>query len=187
MASNILSGLAFAVSLAALVVSWVYGKRNADAAKVSADEASRVSKAEREREHRDYAPTLEGLKFEWETNPRTKQGNQFMTFTLPRTYRIHGDLISDSPGTNDSRTPLGNGTGGPFEAGTTNRIYVSDDVGKQPKAVELRFFPPVEGDPGESWSCPCDRPTAANAPNQTGHWVTRLEVPPRAVTMVTWA
>jgi len=52
---------------------------------------------------------------------------------------------------------------GAFETGTVQRIFVSDDI-NPPKAVELRFFPPADGDPGETWSCPCDRDAVAGRP-----------------------
>lgn len=75
--------------------------------------------------------------------------------------------------------------GGAFESGTIHRIFVSDDI-NPPKAVELRFFPPVDGDPGETWSCPCDRDAVPDVPKK-GHWVVQEVVPPQPEVMVRWA
>jgi hypothetical protein len=179
--ANALSGLALLVSIGALAVSWLYGARSANSARESADDARKVRKAELEREHRDYPPVLGDLEFVWETNPRTNKPNQFMTFRLSRTYRVFGDAVND----NDSRSPLGNGMGGAFESGTIHRIFVSDDI-NPPKAVELRFFPPVDGDPGETWSCPCDRDAVPDV-QKKGHWVVQEVVPPQPEVMVRWA
>jgi hypothetical protein len=179
--ANLISGAAFVVSAIALVVSWMLGVRSAKAAESSAEDARQVRKAEHEREHRDYAPKLEGMKFVWETNSRGG-ACQFLTFRLPRTYRVFGDLISDT----GSRTPVGGAGGNVFEAGVPQHLSIGDDVGKQPEAVELRFFPPVAGDPGETWSCPCDRDAVPDRHDKAGHWVLREPVPLRVVPMVTW-
>lgn len=154
-------------------MSWVYGARSANAAKASAEDAQKVRKAELEREHRDYGPVLKDMEFVWKRNSRTDESLQFLTYRLPKTYRVYGDIINE----NGSRTPMHEGLGGPLEAGAVQRHHVGY-AGHQPKAVELRFFPPVDGDPGESWSCPCDRPAIADAEGKGGHWVIREEVPP---------
>lgn len=179
MIANIIAGLALLVSIGALVISWVYGARSAQAAKDSANEAKKVRQAELEREHRDYTPVLNDLSFPWERNPRDGENIQFLNFTLPKTYRVFGNLIHDTGG----RSPLGNGLGGALEAGTPQYIYVSGSS-NQSEAVELRFFPPVSGDPGEAWSCPCDRDSTPDG-DKTGHWVVRLQVPSRQSSRVT--
>jgi hypothetical protein len=186
MTSNILSGLAILVSVGALVVAWVYGHRSAIAAdrsakasEDSAADARKVRKAELEREHRDYAPQLNDLKFEWETNPRTKEPSQFLTFTLPRTYRVYGDKLNRQPNGGYSRSPIGGATGDILEAGTPQRLFISTERQKRPDEVELRFFPPAKGDPGETWSCPCDRDSMPAADGANAHWVVRLPVPAR--------
>jgi len=101
---------------------------------------------------------------------------------MPETPFALRTLFGDTINGNDSRSPLGNGLGGAFETGTVHRIFVSDDI-NPPKAVELHFFPPADGDPGETWSCPCDRDAVPDV-QKKGHWVVQEVVPPRPEVMV---
>jgi hypothetical protein len=192
--ANTISGAAFIVSALALIVSWRYGHRSANvadrsakAAEGSAEDARRVRKAELEREHRDYAPVMKEPDFNWDTNERSKELNQFLTFKLPNTYRVFGDTLHRQDNGSWSRSPIAGATGNVLEAGTPQRLYVSSERAKQPDAIELRFFPPASGDPGESWSCPCDRPSSADDHATPGHWVIRLDVPERPEALVAWA
>lgn len=187
MTANIISGAAFIVSALALGVSWWYGRRSAEAADVSAkaardsaDEAREVRKAENEREHRDYAPQLEDFKFFWQRNPSTDDSGQFLTFTLTHSYRVYGDVIFDT----GARSPLGEATGKLFAAGVPQRIPIRRSGAVAPTVLELRFFPPAAGDPGESWSCPCDRDPIADEHAKRGHWVVTRQVPSRPTSTV---
>lgn len=184
---------ALIVSILALVVAGVtarYNKQNADAAdksslaadrsadaakesaehaKSSAESAAAVARTEAEREHRDLRPTEPDItaSLTTATNPRGGHEDRFLEFVLPRTYRISGDAI-----TGGSRSPL---SFSPVaEGGKTIKVQLDKSVGPRVDAVHIRFWPPVPGDPGERWHCPCDRDATEGG---DPHWSWYIEVP----------
>lgn len=174
--STVLSILAIAVSVAALVVSWWLGLRSAKAAERSSEDARRVARAEVNRDHEMYRPLQGTATFEKVHNERTSKENLFLVFTPGRTYRLAGDAIFDAGPGREARMPL-DLSGGPARGGTPVRLFVGELTGSDaalPKALRLQFWPPAEGDPGETWSCPCGRPLD---PSGELHWEWRIELP----------
>lgn len=183
--SNIIDILTGLVALGALAVAIVYGQINARAADrairiagESATSSAEVSKAERERDHDAKRPdlTVHG-KFRGVHNARTKGTDLQFVFTLPRTYRMHGDAINE----NGSRTPLSIDPSNTADAGHERHINLGDADRSLPDRLELRFWPPEQGDSGEPWGCPCERVNRAEDQDSPGHWMVMVPVqlPPR--------
>jgi hypothetical protein len=175
--TTVLSIVAIAVSVAALAVSWWLGLRSARAAEQSSVDARRVASAEVNRDHEMYRPLQSTATFEKVHDQRTGKENLFLVFTPGRTYRIAGDAITDAGSGREARMPLDLGNG-LARAGTPVRLFIGELTGGKgiplPKALRLRFWPPAEGDPGESWSCQCGRPLH---PSGALHWEWRIELP----------
>lgn len=175
--TNVLSIIALAVSVSALAVSWWLGLRSARAAEQSAKDASRVARAEVNRDHEMYRPLQGGATFDRALNERTGKENLFLIFTPDRTYRIGGEALFDAGLGHEALTPLDVGTG-LAKAGAGVRLFVGELSGGRgaslPKALRLRFWPPAEGDPGEPWSCQCGRPLY---PSGSMHWEWRIDIP----------
>lgn len=155
---------------------------SARAAEKSADADGKVAQVELDRDHRDLAPILADLRFENRTNEATKRTGVFLVFTPERTYRMHGDMLNAG----GSRTPLSMFQGTTLEGGVETWAHVGDQSGALPEAVEMRFYPPGEGDPGEPWTCQCGEPAQAEDHGSRGHWVVRRKVNPPAITMAIW-
>lgn len=185
---------AFVVSLGALVVSWWNAKsdnRSAAAAEdsaVSARQAADYARAAvasaHEGDHERYGPDMDTAgKFEWVRNPQRQASDYVYVFRLPRSYRMHADAIND----NNSRTPTGIHPSNVIESGHEYRINLGGAGQPLPKAMELRFFPPMDTDAGNIFTCPCDRPPLPSGQDSRGHWTVTVPVarPPEA--LVTWA
>ncbi|NMO57505.1 hypothetical protein HH310_40840 [Actinoplanes sp. TBRC 11911] len=180
------AGLWVAVGAAAISVgSLVVAGLSVRHAKRSADAAGRVARVELARDHRDLAPRADWFNFVTDSSKRVAQNDRFLVGTLPRTYRMHGDLIFEG----GSRSPLVVTPGTTLPAGTEIRAWLFE-AGKTvaPAEVEMRFFPAISNDPGEPWTCECGEAIAATGHESRGHWVLRLKVePPPSGPWVAWA
>ncbi|MFE9187804.1 hypothetical protein ACFYMB_31235 [Micromonospora haikouensis] len=174
------------VSVAALIVSWVYGARSAAAsqrsadasetsavhAKASAESAAKVAQVELERDHESYRPGDPDATFVIEHNPRTGEENLFFTFVPKHSYRILGDAVQGN-----SRSTLSM-NGMTHVAGKPVRVFV--DVlrpHRDTSSVEelkLRFYPPDPVDKDmDQWTCRCGRPTDSS---EAAHWTWTVPV-----------
>lgn len=160
-------------SALAAEASSVSSDRSADAAKASAESAEKVAHAELSRDHEMYRPPMPGRAgFIHVPNERTHEDNLFYEFTPPRGYRVEGNSVSDA-GNNESRSPLSMSP--ILQGGRPVRVYVGElNGGPLPKALEFRLWPPVLGDPGESWTCRCGKDLDSSG---GPHWELSVPVP----------
>lgn len=155
--------------------SAISSDRSADAAKDAAESARIVAKSELGRDHRELSPDLSAARFKSIRNDRTGASDWFYLFTVPKTYRLQGDLMFGG-----SRSPI-SPAGPVLEAGVEHRVFLCTTRNQPvPDVLELRFFPPAADDPGETWTCSCSEPVATDLTGR-GHWVARVNVkqPPR--------
>jgi hypothetical protein len=146
-------------------------KESVESARSSAESAAVVARAEIEREHRDLRPVEPDMPkaVVMDRYSETGRGNRFLEFVLPRTYRLQGEVIIA-----DARHPRDLGVAA--EGGVKIRMFLDGKDGVQAEAVRIRFWPPVDVDPGERWACQCDRPLA----DQGGpHWEWYFAIPKR--------
>jgi hypothetical protein len=133
---------------------------SARAAEAAAESAAQVSRAERDRDHEMYRPNDPRRPFgafHWEPHFQNQAGAPehhalFFTFTPPRNYRYGG------------RTTFATGGNGPLvsrpsmilEAGKPAKVHVdtipAEVFQSQVKELNLEFWPPADGDPGEKWT-----------------------------------
>lgn len=160
--------------------SAVSSDRSADAAKDAAESARAVARSELGRDHREHAPDLSSGTFKSVRNQRTGKDAWFFFYTVPKTYRMFGDMINE----NGSRSPFELG-GAILEAGVEYKVFVSEKHdAAMPEMLEFRFYTPRGEDPGENWSCHCGEPDAPEYEGR-GHWVVRVPVkkPPQPATV----
>jgi hypothetical protein len=186
--ANIIAGLALLVSIVGAVYATRLGRRSAeaaeasvnsadraaDAAKDSARSAAQVATAELERDHESWRPPMGTAAFTRIRNDRTRNMNLFLEFSLPRSYRIEGDAI-----TGESRSTLSIAPGPAVEGGRLVRIFVDELLPQNqhqaaPQLLRFRIWPPVDGDAGDYWTCPCGRNTS---PEGQPHWEWSVPVP----------
>lgn len=194
--TTVLAIIAVVISTTALGVTWwnarsdsrsavaaeaaaISSDRAADAAKDAAESAARMARAEDERDHEMCRPRDPDAKFEYGPSGRGDDyKNLFFTFTPPRGYRIAGRT---SFGPDKGRGSLSIVPSPVIEAGQPVRMFV-DELSQEKseplvKMLELEFWPAIDGDPGEAWTCRCHR----NIDPQGGpHWVWNVpvELPP---------
>lgn len=143
-------------------------------AEARAEELARVSF---QQEHDRLAPEPpEELRAEID-----RDGNVFVSIanTSRRDYRLRALATKDN-----SSFPLGPPP--VFRAGETVRVFIErvSSSGSDPNMshVLFKFWPPVEVDGVDLWSCPCDRPADEGPHGSNGqpHWSWRLPLlPPR--------
>ncbi|MFF5075786.1 hypothetical protein ACFY36_01960 [Actinoplanes sp. NPDC000266] len=138
-----------------------YAGESADHAKVSAEASSRLTEAELQRDHRELRPEPSG-EFVRIRNNRTQKVNIFYRCTLPRTYRVKADALTSG----GARSPLNVDLVVP--GGIPQDIFIGEAALPLPQSLEFRFWPPIEGDAGEFWRCPCARQADSNG---APHWV----------------
>jgi hypothetical protein len=149
----------------------------ARAAEKSADADGRVARVELDRDHRELAPKLLNAGFVPNTSGHGGWPQLFYHFTLPRTYRVHGDLVFGG----GSRTPLTVDPGSIIQGGLEARAFIGEpNSTAMPERVELRFYPAHPGDPGGAWTCQCGEPVLPDGHESGGHWVVPVKVPPPA-------
>lgn len=145
--------------------------------------AQKVARAELGRDHEMYRPNDPHRPFgafHWERGrPSYSPGGEveghalFFTFTPPPGYRYGGHTTSRTGGNG----PLNSTPSLVLEAGSPVKIYVetvpANVFESQVKALNLRFWPPVEDDRGEPWTCPC----GSNVdPEGDAHWIINVDV-----------
>lgn len=146
-----------------------HARESAEHAKASADAAERMVQAEVERDHRDLRPLEPDVESAtvYAVNPQSKTKDRFFEFVPPRTYRVAGDMLKGE-GRSRIGLPL------VVEAGKPVRFYL-DRPGEVPvEAVHIRFWPPVDVDPGERWRCECNRPQVEGG---EVHWEWFIKLP----------
>jgi len=149
---------------------------SADAAEESATYAGQVAQVELNRDHEMYR-LIKPADSVWHPVKDTAgQGyNLFLTFTVPRSYRLGGVRHNKDGGT----TALDIRSGSFANSGQHVRVFVDDlppERHGQPNVTSLTLWiwPPADADSGESWTCSCGKPvTEGGEP----HWVWNLDVP----------
>lgn len=149
-------------------------ERSAVAAEKSANEAAELNrieqerrKDEREREHRELAPEIHG-EIVAELRDGRATPSLWGAITVPgNDYRVRATAVFEG----GSSTELG--IDHVIHSGQRVEIHIEQwpPGSERPKTKEIRFqfWPPIEGDGVDVWTCPCDRPVdeSTGAP---GHW-----------------
>ena len=105
----------------------------------------------------------------------SRQGHYFLVgeITVQRDYRVRGEAVSGS-----ARWPLALDL--VLQAGRSYSIEVekwpSGKKRPQARELELKFWPPLEGDGVVAWSCRCGRPAFQGDGSGPGHWEVSMEV-----------
>jgi hypothetical protein len=141
---------------------------SARAAEQSAEADGKVARVELERDHESYRP--HGVTFQVKNTAGAGGNGVFATFVPTRSFRASGLLVTKlKQGESSSTLSFGPA----IEAGRPVEFYICSlneyTVGKAD--VHLRFWPPAAVDPGERWTCACDRPT--DPESGTAHWELR--------------
>ena len=158
-------------------------RRSADAAEKSASEAAKLSAIEQERRDEERERRHEDLwphppeKIETELREGGATRSLFGSVMVTRTYRVRAEALRE------------NGGSAPLSLPMVLRPYrkVSFEIEKWPdgktkpqtKEIKVLFWPPVEGDDADVWTCKCDRSTGESLDGD-GHWkwVVKVADPP---------
>lgn len=190
------------IALAALLVAIIgtasatfYARRSAktaegaaESARKSAAEAAALTAIEADRrvEEKEAAHDRQGpvppaeieLEFKPNRNVGGGHGSLFATITAPRGYRVQAQAVYD----NGTRT--GTGLGTTVKPNQPEEFFVEhwhpDQTEPKTKELWIRFWPPLEPDGLDVWTCPCGRPTGESlggaSGNDPGHWEWRVPV-----------
>lgn len=176
------AGLGVAVIAAYFArVSARAGNVSAEASRRSAEEAAAIVAIERERRseerevrHADLAPPNPGeIITELRPNPRTGQSSLFGTITLPRGYRVRAARKYADGGSSDIGIAMLPPPNRVVDFHIEHWPPGATDV--QTQELVFKFWPPLDIDDTDTWSCPCGRPTA-EAMDGPGHWEWRVGV-----------
>ncbi len=169
--------VALIVSIASLAVAvWAirYAKSSAKSARDSANEAARLRRIEADRRHAELAPKpIERLEACYEGTPPDL--GTFTEFTVDGAgaYRIQVFAITDGT----SRIQLCE----PMLIHAGRSVYLQIDPSRESRGIIttrellIKFWPPLESDDTDPWSCPCGKPTGETA-DAPGHWEQRVPV-----------
>lgn len=146
---------------------------SAEAARRSADEAAALNEIEAERRveerarwHHELGPTPPG-KFVAESRKGTPTDTLVAAITVPRGYRIRAEAIFHDGGSTSAG--LGNVLRPNQEAEFHFEQWPPGRKQAVTKEIWIRFWPPLDGDNVEVWTCSCGRPTG-EALDGPGHW-----------------
>lgn len=148
-------------------------QESAEASRRSAEEAAKITvietarrAEERQRLHDDLGPKPPG-EIAAELHKGSATDSLFGSITVPRGYRVIADALYVS--------------GGSTRVALTSIIHPNrrEDFQIEPwppgskhpvtKEIKFRFWPPLEVDNLDTWTCPCGRPTGESM-NGPGHW-----------------
>ncbi|WP_162642339.1 hypothetical protein [Streptosporangium sp. 'caverna'] len=171
------------IAVAALVVALAAGyfaAISARAARRSANEAARLSgieaerrRDEREERHERLAPSHPGsIVAVLEESAVGGPKNLFGSITVPRDYRVQAEGWVRDSYTLLSLPLL-------LHANRPYRFHIEhwppDREEPQTQEVRFHFWPPVDVDDTDPWTCSCGRPTGENA-DSFGHWELRVPI-----------
>jgi hypothetical protein len=171
---------AVGVSVASMGVSYLWGRYSAKAARDSAmsarrsaDEAAAMTKLSLEQRHDDLAPGPAPAEIAATVRGGGVTDSLVGSITVPRGYRVKATAYFR--------------TGGSTELSIGPVLHANQPVmfqvekwppgSEKPvtKEIRFRFWPPIEGDDVEPWSCRCGKPTG-DTMDGPGHWEWRVPV-----------
>lgn len=152
---------------------------SAEASRRSADEAAALTRIEgerrseeRERWHHELGPGAPSA-IVAELREGTATSSLFGSIIVPRGYRILADAQFHSGGSTRIGVPT------PLRANQPSEFQIEQwpPGATRPvsKEIRFRFWPPLEGDGVDVWTCPCGRPTGESM-DGPGHWEWQVPV-----------
>lgn len=149
-------------------------KRSADNSERSADTAGEALKLQRRQRHEALAPAKPAAIETTQRETATAGGSAFGTFTVGRDYRVRAERVFRGGGTSRLSLDL------VLRASEVHEFEVDrmapDREDLDVVEIKFHFWPPVESDPVEHWTCPCGLPT--NDEDGPGHWFFTVPVKP---------
>lgn len=147
------------------------GKDSAASARRSADEAARISTIETERWHDDHKPPSPG-QIVAELRAGTPADSLWGKISVPHGYRVNADAYYDTGGSTLLSLPL-------LHPNQVYDLHIEQwppgSTRPKVKEVRIRFWPPLDVDKIDAWTCPCGRPTGETT-DGPGHWEWRVPV-----------
>jgi hypothetical protein len=141
----------------------------AASARRSADEAARVAAIQVAARHEALAPTQRTVPTHV---TRSAVGtNLFGEIRVDRDYRVRAQAVRDNANWSISVPDL-------LRAHEPYRFHIElwprGRTKAEAQAVVLKFWPPIDADEVEQWTCDCGKPLTGGSERDPGHWEIRL-------------
>jgi hypothetical protein len=148
------------------------GRRTADEAAALTEIERDRRQSERQERHENHAPLSPG-RIIAELRDGTATASLFGSITVTAGYRVLADAQFATGGSTRIGLPSILHPNQPYDF----QIEQWPPGSTQPvtKEIRFRFWPPIEGDGVDGWTCPCGRPTGESL-DGPGHWEWRVPV-----------